>query len=440
MHVYILSEITKRELDPNLLVSIIAAANGNSVLIANMDTIEFLSKKNLLSKGIFHTKSLVHDDRKQDLHYNLFNKGIKITSIDEENGLVKENLETFSNTRFSENSLKYAEKIFCWGNHDYSTLINTYKNFKQKFHKTGTPRTDLWRLKFKDYWKNENTSNFNKINQILISLNFGLINGFETLEKKIQKLHKAKYFQRFPKFEDEINLIANQNKKDLIYFKELINYLSKELKNINFLVRPHPRENKVTWEKILDKRENVTINNDDNFNKALSSSDLLIQNGCTTAFQAAMYKVPVISYVVDQNEMSHGKPANKIGKKISTKEEVKILIEKHISGEKIVNSHIDEVLNNKIFINKDKLSSYLINEEWIKIGKKIPYKSNNWRLIKFKLLLHDFSNLLKRDNKFEKINIKKINSKKELLKKILNIKEKIYAKKISNKSFLIKKY
>ena len=67
-----------------------------------MDTIEFLSKK-LLSDGIFHTKSIVHDDRKQDLHINLFNQGIKITSIDEENGLIKENLKAFAKRDFQKN-------------------------------------------------------------------------------------------------------------------------------------------------------------------------------------------------------------------------------------------------------------------------------------------------------------------------------------------------
>ena len=52
MNVYILSEITKRELDSNLLVSLISASYGNSILITNMDTIEFLSKK-LLSMVYF---------------------------------------------------------------------------------------------------------------------------------------------------------------------------------------------------------------------------------------------------------------------------------------------------------------------------------------------------------------------------------------------------
>ena len=66
MNVYILTEITKRELDSNLLLSILAAEENGEVLISNMSNLEYLNKKKLLKSGILHTKSLVHDKRKQD--------------------------------------------------------------------------------------------------------------------------------------------------------------------------------------------------------------------------------------------------------------------------------------------------------------------------------------------------------------------------------------
>ena len=95
MNIYILVEITKRELESNLLLAMIAALQGNQVLISNMNTFEYLNKKKMLNEGIFHTKSIVHDDRKQNLHKNFKKNGIKITSIDEENGLIKKNLDNF---------------------------------------------------------------------------------------------------------------------------------------------------------------------------------------------------------------------------------------------------------------------------------------------------------------------------------------------------------
>ena len=47
MNVYILTEITKRELDSNLLLSILMAEKNGEVLISNMDNLNYLNKKNL---------------------------------------------------------------------------------------------------------------------------------------------------------------------------------------------------------------------------------------------------------------------------------------------------------------------------------------------------------------------------------------------------------
>ena len=87
------------------------------------------------------------------------------------------------------------------------------------------------------------------------------------------------------------------------------------------------------------------------------------------SFSSSFIQNPSNKFVVDENNMSHGKTANDLGKKISNKEEVKILIEKHFAGEKFINNKVDTLLNHKLFINKDKLSSYLINDEWFEILK-----------------------------------------------------------------------
>ena len=438
MNIYILVEITKRELESNLLLATIAALQGNQVLISNMNTFEHLNKKKMLSKGIFHTKSIVHDDRKQDLHRSFAENGTKITSIDEENGLIKKNLDNFCRVRFSEEALKYIEKVFCWGNHDFSSLNKMYPTQKNKFSKTGAPRCDLWKQKFREYWHNNNELRKHNSKQVLISLNFSLVNGFESLEKKIKKLRKSKYFERSADFEKEIFLIAEQNEINLSHFKNLINYLSKECPDIDFLVRPHPREKKTTWEKILDKRENIIISNDGNFNEALSSSDILIQNGCTTAFQAAIYNTPIISYILDEKLLSHGKIANKLGVELDDKIKVKKLINEHFSGKKITNPKNDKILNDKLFID-DELSSLKIFEKLKKIGNDIEFKDNNWDKIKFYLFMNDLKNLFKNDNKFENININQIKFKISKLKKILNFDDQLNIIKISNKAILIKK-
>ena len=67
MNAYILTEITKRELDSNILLACIAADNDFEVMISNSDTIKNLNLKKILKKGVFHTKSLVHGKKKKIL-------------------------------------------------------------------------------------------------------------------------------------------------------------------------------------------------------------------------------------------------------------------------------------------------------------------------------------------------------------------------------------
>lgn len=436
MNIYILTEISKRELDSNILLALVAAQNGNSVLISNMDTIEYLANKKLISKGIFHTKSILHDERKQNLHLNLYNSGFKITSIDEENGLVDKKLDFFCSVRFSEESLKLASKIFCWGNDDYNNLIKYYKNSKKKFIKSGAPRIDLWKKIFIPYWISHKEK---KRNKVLISLNFQLINGFETLKTKIKKLELANYFKRSNAYKKEILDISKQNKKDLRNFKDLINYLSNNFKDILFVVRPHPSEKVSTWKQILNEKKNIIIKNDENFNAELADSDLLIQNGCTTAFQAAMYDIPIISYVVQNKLKNHGVVANKLGYQISSKEDVKKSIKDYFFNKKNLKVKTKKILSKKLFLYKNELSCHKIFKEWKKINYSKIVVKNNWKLIRFRLFFFDLKNLLKTDNKFKNFTSSQISDKVAKFKDILNIKENFNVIKISKKSFLIEK-
>ena len=144
-----------------------------------------------------------------------------------------------------------------------------------------------------------------------------------SFEKKIKKLELSGYFKRSALYKKEVIEMSNQYKKDIINFKELINFLCGNLKDVLFIVRPHPVEKVSTWKKMLKARDNLVINNDGNFNSVLADSDLLIQCGCTTAFQAAMYDIPIISYSVRHKLKSHGVVANNLGYKISSKEDAK---------------------------------------------------------------------------------------------------------------------
>ena len=451
MNIYILTEITKRELDSNLLLACIAANNNFDVIISNTETIKFLNDKKLLKKGLFHTKSLVHGEKKKELHRSLKKNGIKISSIDEEAGLILKDLIPFSKARFTEDDFQIADKIFCWGRHDYTTLKSLFHNFNNKLILSGSHRFDMMRKEFNNYW------NFleDKKKQITVSGNFNLVNGFIHKSKIILELENQGYFSRSQSLKKEISNIIDDMEKKFPKFLEMLNIIIQKYPNEKFHLRPHPMERIETWQKHFSKFNNVKISKEGNINEQLVNSKLLIHNSCTSAFHSFSYRIPTISYEPIQCSSEYGEPANKLSERVKKVDDMCDLIDKIINNNyKILNQEEKiNIFENKIYEPKFKYSSDIIVDEWRKI---IGFSSNNklnLKKIKFELFKRELINnskriilkiikpfkLLYHNKKFEDLDETIITNKIKKIQKTLNIASKFSVKKISDRCFFISK-
>ena len=152
MNIYIHCEIVSRELESKLLLAVLAASRGHQVVISDSESIEKGVVRGYLYPGIFHTKSITPSKSKIKRHSIFKNAGIKITSIDEEGGLTSADYNVMANIRYSSETFEQVSAIFTWGDDDYETLKKKYPNYISKIYKTGSPRADLWKSKFSDYW------------------------------------------------------------------------------------------------------------------------------------------------------------------------------------------------------------------------------------------------------------------------------------------------
>ena len=451
MDVYILTEITKREIDSNLLLACIAADNNFEVIISNSETIKFLNDKKLLKKGIFHTKSLVHGIKKKKLHESLKKNNIKISSIDEEAGLILNDLVPISKARFTDDDFKVADKIFCWGKNDYKTLNFLFNHSKNKLILSGSHRFDMMREEFDNYW---NFSDNNK-KYITISGNFNLVNGFIHKSKIISDLERQGYFSRSKKYKEGlINTIYDMEKK-FPKFLEMLNIIIKRFPNENFYLRPHPLEKIETWHKHFSKFENVKISKDGNINEQLVNSKLLIHNSCTSAYHSFFYKIPTISYEPVECTSDYGEPANRMSERVKKVGELCDLIDEIINNN-YKNSNFKKKKNlfdHKVYIPNFKYSSEIIVEEWKKISDTSSDIKLNLNKIESELFKKKLINNLKRvilkllkpfkslyqDKKFEELNEAVISDKIKKIQKILQLRSKLSVKKISDRCFFIKK-
>ena len=440
MNIYILVEISKREFDSNLLIAFLSALDGHEVIISNFENYSLLNSISKLKPGIFHTKSIVHGTKKKNFHDSLKRKNFLITSIDEEAALINKDLTSFSETRFNNEALSTVDKIFCWGQYDYDFLKKKFPIHEEKFILSGSPRMDLSKKIFSEYWRPKIKDNKENKNNILLALNFPVVNGYIVKEKIYNEMKRQGFFEKSKVKEQEYFDYIEDSRKSFLAFKDLINYLSQELKNCKFIVRPHPMEKIETWKKLLQENNNVEISNHHDINYDLDRSKILIHNGCTTAFQSALKNIPILSYKPYEGQSDYGFMANQLGKILSKKEDIKNEIIQLIEMKdfKIDDYIKKKILDLRVYHSNDLSSKNIINT-WKKISNNLISERNNWIVIRlylqifilfklFKELLAVIKNPFKqktenyyyRKKKFENIGIEEVKNKIAILKKIFN--------------------
>ena len=194
MNIYIHVEIISRELDSKLLLAIIAAAKGHNVFISDIENIEKNIKRKFLNPGIFHTKSITPDKIKMERHKDILKRNCKITSIDEAGGLVFPENDNFAKQRFSDQSIEMSSALFFWGKHDFETVKRLFPKHISKIYMTGSPRTDLWKSQFSEYW--QKPKSIPKRPYLLFIGSMSAVNGYLNFYEKIKNMTDWDYFKR----------------------------------------------------------------------------------------------------------------------------------------------------------------------------------------------------------------------------------------------------
>ena len=450
MNIYIHLEVSVRELDSKLLLAVIAASRGHEIIISDQESIIKGLERKLLTPGIFHTKSLTPGITKIIKHKKLIDTGCKITSIDEEGGLVDYGYEQFVRMRYSRKTIKQASAVFTWGPEDQKILKKFFPDYAKKIHMTGSPRVDLWKPIFYDYWKNNHKKHTKPF--LLIPSNQGFT--VSHINDRIKHLEKAEYFKKEPKLIHKILNRESEQFKIISYFIEAIKKLAYKNKNFDIIIRPHPAENIEIWKIFFQKFPNVYVNRDDGVSLWIKNAFAILHNGCTTAIEASFFKKPIITYAPFKAHYSR-KLANDLGQKVTsindlTKKVNKIFLDSlKKKKQKKFNVPLPKIILDKIFVDEKETAAKKTIKVWENINDRTLMKQNNWLLFKFGLKIMKFNGLLGKFfqnegkiNKFTKFPpFEKyiILTKIDKLKRLLKIKQKIHCEFISDRTILIRR-
>ena len=456
MNIYLHVEVSIRELDSKLLLAVLAASRGHQVILSSMGEIINGIKTGVFAPGIIHTKSLTPRKDKMDKHQKLLDNGFLVSSIDEEGGFLNNNQNEFVKTRFSEKSIHQASAVFGWGR-DIEILKSNYPNNSSKMYKTGSPRIDLSKPFLKNYWPEPNK--MPKKPFLLVSSNFNCTFDRPFYEP-LKQLRIAGYFERNPKL-FKIQFQRMSEEYLLLYdFIDAIKKLAYNNNNYDIVLRPHTREPVEAWKVFLEGVPNVHILKEDAIMPWIKNAFALLHNSCSTAVEAAVAGIPIISYVPFKRKYLQKDFANKLGYQVENYED--LLQNTNLIFKNYQNKYTDQTINKsyetlseRIYIDKTELSADKIIKVWESLDDKSLSKSNNWlkfywllKIINFKRGLQKIMKKLfpnkfkpiKENNKFPPFDNNDIHARVSRFQHVLGVEKKLECKLLSNKTILIKSY
>ncbi|ABI57671.1 surface carbohydrate biosynthesis protein [Alkalilimnicola ehrlichii MLHE-1] len=328
---YILMELKRRELEGKMLLAHEAAAQGFRVILGSQDYIKRAFEYGFFPPGIYMDKSLAKAKARE---LNKRSKeGCVIVSQDEEGGFLDRDSVKFVKFRSSGETVSAASAIFAWGELDADGWKYCYPQARDKIFITGSPRVDFWRKDFESFFSND----IDRIQEeygsfVLIPSNFSLANplAIETdlLEQAKQsgRVQSAREEREFLKLIEDIGKIFDE-------YVSLINYLADIFPEVNFVVRPHPSEDKGAWGRRLSHRKNIYVVPSGGISQWVRASSLIIHNGCTTGLEAYVSKKPVLAFE-PFNSAANREIPNYVSYRVETKEDVRWAIEEVILQKK----------------------------------------------------------------------------------------------------------
>lgn len=390
MKIYLHIEVLLRELDNRLLLAVLAASRGHDVILGDISSLTAGASRGTLTGGVFLTKSLTPGEKKIARHGIFRNQSISITSIDEESGLADYlDYAAFTNQRYSAKSLEQASAAFGWGSEDSDALQASFPEHADKVFTTGSPRVDLWRPRFTDYWEKTPSTPVRPF--LLVSSNFGGVTGAIPFHETVRKKRRGGYFSRDDKAYSRFLGHRAEQLKLIAAFVEAIEHLSRNTSDFDVVFRPHPTENVETWKVLLDGLPNVHVIREGAITSWVNHSFAVIHNGCTTAFEATIAGTPVIAYTPFPQEYELKAP-NDLSTRISNPEKLveeanKIFQTRQAPASATKNaSSLPQALVEKIYIDDEELAAEKIIRVWESLEIVGKDKKTDWSRFRFTLL------------------------------------------------------
>jgi surface carbohydrate biosynthesis protein len=442
-----------RELDPKLLLAIVAAEAGFKSYLGYRTEMDIIISS--FPRGIYLAKSFTERSNKM---FNILSKlGHTICAWDEE-ALVHYPPDIYFTRRLSANAISHIQHLFAWGK-DNEQLFRSYDYYPEDLpiHTVGNPRLDLLRPEFKPFYADE----IKAIQQehggfILFNTNFGNVNAHLPIHNLFINKDKDGSYKDIGKGAVGMGYefaagCADYKQTIFDNYLALIEYISHNLADMNLVIRPHPVENLSPYLRLAEKYTNIQVVRRGNVIPWIHASKTLVHSGCTTAIESYLSKKLAIAYMPIKNDR-YGYGAilpNQLSIQCETPQQVLSAITDADHGDLTqINTNI---INDYINLNENKLCSTNIIEKLQVISSQINNrhsyqdKAQGWLLANKRKLIKRTKSYLHgskyhksfQEVRFPSLQQKTLQNKAEIFANIVGMSRTPDIKQVSPHIFLV---
>ena len=379
MNIYIRIEVLARELEGRLLLGLVAAERGHDVLLGDLRSL--LSHRHWLPPGILHDKALTPATHRIAAHRALRAAGFVITSQDEEHGLLQADYDTFARERFSEQSLEPAAAAFMWGPHDHAALRRIHPEYAGRIRLTGSPRVDGWRPEFAALHSSTPLPGVDRSKPYILIVGNTFLLGQNPFWVHMEDMRPTYFpavltggpgFAASRSFEDSA---FDSVGGDVAVLKALIPAIRAVLRDsdVQVVVRPHPTESARAWSALIGELPGLVVTRQGALSPWLRQAHAVIHNNSTTAFEAAIAAVPLISF--QPEGVREASIANRLGRIARTGEELRQLIasaDDELERERWFDEADRTIIDARFSHTTDRLAAEHLVDVWEELAADMP--------------------------------------------------------------------
>lgn len=342
--IFLPMEIFAREYLGKLALSVELLRNNFDVVIGHNHFVRGLALDSRIDSVFYEIKG--ESGANMPHLYELKKKGICLVGQDEEAGVSYSNFEDFRKFRPEVDNIQKFDKFFFWGEDDLSFYRTTSQ--KSELLATGSPRSIFWgNFGMKFYESRKLVDERINGNYLLLMTSFGFKNplGSHREGKRYSKI--SGYPDSFQKYmADRMTWEDDAHKTVVRVVKAILKFTSYRI-----VLRPHPSENSLAWEKEFYGEARVLISKADNSIPVILGAAHVLHSGSTTGLESLLCEKSTISYhkiiKADTYEMVSDRFS-------ASPESISELVEMLNSGEQYLAKHgFSDVIKRKILMHSN---------------------------------------------------------------------------------------